>query len=141
MWQCPSCNRSFAKNNQHHYCIGSASVDAYIAAQAETLRPLLESIRKTIRLAAPEAEETIAWQMPTYRMSENLIHFAAAKNHIGIYPGEEAVHVFGDRLKDLQASKGTIRLPLDRPLDLELIKDLTVFRVSQVNAQGKETGK
>ena len=135
MWQCPTCKRQFRNNNQHHYCDEVLTVDQYLSRQEEKIRPLLETIRQVIREAAPLAEEKIAWQMPTYRQKENLIHFAAAKNHIGIYPGEEAIRVFADRLKDLKTSKGTIRLPLDRPLDLLLLSDLVKWRVSQVEGE------
>lgn len=136
MWQCPKCQRTFKNENQHHYCGEVNSVDQYIAQQAAEIRPLLDAIRREIREAAPDAIEKIAWQMPTYWQSEILIHFAAAKNHIGIYPGEEAIRVFAERLKGLKTSKGTIRLPLDQPLDLPLIRDIVLWRVAKVTGGG-----
>lgn len=135
VWQCPACKRTFKKQNQHHYCGRMESVDSYIEAQDEAIRPLLQQVRAVIREAAPDASETMAWQMPTYRQKENVIHFAAASKHIGIYPGEEAVRVFSDRLTGYQVSKGTIRLPLDRPLDLTLIKDITEWRIRVLEAK------
>ncbi|HHT45072.1 MAG TPA: hypothetical protein GXZ89_06235 [Fastidiosipila sp.] len=135
MWQCPECQRTFKNENQHHFCGETNSVDQYIAKQATEVRPLLDAIRREIRKAAPDAIEKIAWQMPTYWQSENLIHFAAAKKHIGIYPGEEAIRVFADRLTGLITSKGAIRLPLDQPLDLLLVRDIVRWRVAKVSGE------
>ena len=70
------------------------TVDEYILAQSEEIRPLLISVRNTICTALPEAEERFSWQMPTYWRNHNLIHFAAQKKHLGIYPGAAAVVVF-----------------------------------------------
>ena len=75
-----------------------------------------------IRGAIPEAEETISWSMPTYRKGRNIIHFAAARKHVGLYPGEEAVARFAEELAGYEVSKGTIRLPYDRPLPADLIR-------------------
>ena len=71
--------------------------------------------------ALPEAEECISWSMPTYRKGRNIIHFAAAKKHIGIYPGGEATTVFAEELAGMDVSKGTIRLPHDQEIPAALI--------------------
>jgi uncharacterized protein YdhG (YjbR/CyaY superfamily) len=73
--------------------------------------------------------------MPTFWQRENLIHFAAFKHHIGIYPGGEAVGVFANRLTAYKTSKGAIQLPLDKPIDHALIADITRWRVEQVDAE------
>lgn len=86
MWKCPTCGREFKNTEQDHSCVKPNSIDEYIATQPEDVRPLLQSIRETIREAAPEAIEKISWQMPTFWQDENLIHFAAFKKHIGLYP-------------------------------------------------------
>ena len=78
---------------------------------------ILMRVRELLREAAPEALEKIAWQMPTYWQKENLIHFAAFKKHIGLYPGPEAIEVFAERLKGYKTSKGAIQLPLGAPLE------------------------
>jgi len=106
-------------------------IDEYIAAQAEEVRPLLQSIRETILAAAPEATEKISWQMPTFWQGENLIHFAAFKKHIGIYPGGEAVGVFAERLTGYKTSKGAIQFPLGKPIDHELISDIVQWRLER----------
>ncbi len=125
MWICPKCGRELTRKDQQHYCLKPQSIDEYISQQDEGVRPRLEAIRKTIRTAIPEAQEKISWSMPTFRKGQNIIHFAASKKHIGLYPGDEAVEAFADRLSDFDTSKGTIRLPHDKDLPLELIRDIT----------------
>ncbi|MDD4689974.1 MAG: DUF1801 domain-containing protein [Eubacteriales bacterium] len=132
MWQCPSCGREFKNTQQHHFCKETNSIDDYIAAQPNEVRPLLHQIRDTIRGAAPDAIEKISWQMPTFWQGENLIHFAVFKNHIGLYPGGEATSKFAKRLEGYKTSKGTIQLPLDQPIDHKLITDIVRWRLTQV---------
>lgn len=131
MWKCPNCGREFENNNQEHFCVKPNSIDEYIAAQPEDVRPLLQNIRETIRAAAPEAIEKISWQMPTFWQGENIIHFAAFKKHIGIYPGGEATTVFAERLTGYKTSKGAIQLPLGRPIDDQLITDIVRWRLDR----------
>ena len=121
MWKCPKCGRTFSRQNQDHYCIKPQTVDEYIAAQDERVQPRLREIREILRAALPDAEECISWSMPTYRKGRNIIHFAASKNHLGLYPGGEASAVFAEELAAYDVSKGTIRLPYDRELPAELI--------------------
>ena len=85
-------------------------------------RPYLHEVRDAIRAALPEAEERISWSMPTFRKKHNIISFACFKKHIGLYPGPEAVEAFSEQLRDYKTSKGTIHLPYDKPLPIELIK-------------------
>lgn len=130
MWQCPACGRDFKNTDQPHYCGKIETIDQYIFDQAEEVRPILEKIRETIRAAAPDATERMSWRMPTYWQRENLIHFAAFKKHIGIYPGGEATTLFADRLTEYKTAKGTIQLPLDKPIPYDLIAEITRWRVS-----------
>lgn len=125
MWTCPKCGRSFKNQNQGHYC-GKApeTIEEYIKAQPEYAQPYLREIRSAIRRALPEAEERISWSMPTFWKKRNIIQFAAAKKHVGLYPGPEAVEKFSGRLKGFQTSKGAIRLPYDELHPLELIADI-----------------
>ncbi len=129
MWKCPKCGRTFKNTEQDHFCLKPNSIDEYIAAQPEDVRPLLQSIRGTIRAAAPEAIEKIAWRMPTFWQGENLIHFAAFKKHIGLYPGGEATAAFADRLTGYKTSKGAIQLPFGKPIDYKLIADIVRWRL------------
>lgn len=120
-WKCPKCGRTFKKQDQPHYCGKPETVEEYIEAQEETVRPRLREIRDILRKALPEAEECISWSMPTYRKGRNIIHFAAATKHIGIYPGGEATTVFAEELAGMDVSKGTIRLPHDQEIPAALI--------------------
>lgn len=122
IWKCPKCGREFSRQGQDHYCVKPRNIDEYIEAQEETVRPRLHEIRAVIRDAIPEAEEKISWSMPTYWSGRNIIHFAAAKKHVGLYPGEESIVHFANELAGYEVSKGTIRLPYDRPLPADLIE-------------------
>lgn len=125
MWTCPKCGRAFQKQNQGHYCgKPPKTIDEYIAAQTEEVQGYLKKIRDAIHAALPEAEEKISWSMPTYWKKYNIIQFAAHKNHIGLYAGTEAVVEFEERLEEYKTSKGSIRLPYDKPLPLELIGEI-----------------
>ena len=133
MWKCQKCGREFKNTNQNHTCGEKpAGIDAYIAAQAEELQPILRKVRDTIRAAAPDATEKMSYHMPTFWQGENLIHFAASKNHLGIYPGELDRLPFAERLAIYKTSKGAIQLPYNQPIDYELITDITLWRVASV---------
>ena len=124
MWKCPKCGREFSKQNQDHYCVKPKDIDEYIALQDERIQPRLSEIRSILKTALPEAEERISWSMPTYWKGRNIIHFAASKKHLGLYPGGEATAIFADDLSDFSVSKGTIRLPYDKPLPADLIEKI-----------------
>jgi len=100
------------------------TIHEYIDGQEQSIRPRLTAIYDTIRAAIPSAEERLSWGMPTFWKGRNIIHFAAAKKHIGLYPGSEAVEAFADRLADYKTSKGAIRLPNNKELPLELIAEI-----------------
>lgn len=100
------------------------TVNAYISAQVDNVRPLLSQVRDTIRVALPGAAELIAWRMPTYRGEFNIIHFAAFKNHLGLYPGVEAIVHFAERLTEYKTSKGAIQFRYDKPIPFELISEI-----------------
>lgn len=99
-------------------------IDEYISQQDEAIRSRLDSIRDTIRMAIPEAVEKISYQMPTYWKGRNIVHFAAFKDHIGIYPGGEATAVFAEKLKNYKTSKGTIWIAHSQELPLDLIAEI-----------------
>ena len=136
MWKCPKCGREFKNTNQNHSCgVKIASIDEYIAAQAEDKQLILNKVRDTIRSAAPDAVEKMSWQMPTYWQGENLIHFCAQKNHLGIYPGalDRLPDELLERLTIYKTSKGVIQFPYDKPIDFKLIAEITKWRVAALN--------
>lgn len=98
------------------------TIDEYILSQPEEVQPLLNAVRHTIRTALPDAEERFSYRMPTFWRRHNLIHFAAMKNHLGIYPGDGGVSAFKAEMerRGLKYSKGAIQFPFDK-VDLELI--------------------
>ena len=126
-WKCPKCGRAFSSQDQDHYCVKPQNIDAYIASQDEAKQPRLRELRALIQSAIPNAEERISWSMPTYWKGRNIIHFAASKKHLGLYPGEEATTVFAEDLKEYDVSKGTIRLPWSEELPAELIRRIACW--------------
>jgi len=108
-----------------------ASIDEYIAGFPPDVRAILEKIRATIRDAAPDAEETISYKMPTFRLKGNLVHFAAYKDHIGFYPTPSGTAQFQEELSPYKRGKGSIRFPLDQPVPFDLIHRIVGFRVEE----------
>lgn len=103
------------------------AIDAYILEQREEIQGILFQVRKTIKEVLPSAQERISWRMPTFWENHNLIHFAAFKNHLGIYPGDKGVEAFSDRLSDYKYSKGAIQFRYDRPIPYELIAEIAIW--------------
>ena len=111
--------------------VGFVSIDEYIATFPEDIQKILEELRATVKAAAPEAEEKISYQMPTFFLKGNLVHFAAFKNHIGLYPTPSGTQAFKRELSSYQGAKGSIKFPIDEPLPLELIRKIVEFRVAE----------
>ena len=107
------------------------TIDEYIARFPKEIQELLETIRITIREAAPDAEETISYQMPTFKLKGNLVHFAAYQNHIGFYPTPSGIDKFRDELSAYKGAKGSVQFPIDQPLPLELISKIVKFRAAE----------
>jgi uncharacterized protein YdhG (YjbR/CyaY superfamily) len=115
------------------------NVAAYLAAQPPSVRKLLVRVRGIIRRAVPGAEETISYQIPTYKLhGKPVIYFAAFKEHYSVYPSNaRLVKAFKDELEGYEMSKGTIRFPLSKPLPVKLIEGIAKFRAKEVAAQQK----
>lgn len=107
------------------------TVDEYIMGFPPEIQTILQMIRTIILEVIPEAEEVISYQMPTYKLSGNLVHFAAFKNHIGLYPAPSGVAAFQEELAPYKHAKGSIRFPLDQPIPYDLIKEIVSFRVKE----------
>jgi uncharacterized protein YdhG (YjbR/CyaY superfamily) len=107
------------------------NIDEYIGGFPEDVQKILEKIRTTIRKAAPGAEETIKYQMPTFTLHGNLVHFAAYKKHIGFYPVPRGVESFKEALSAYEGAKSTVRFPLDKPIPFGLISKIVKFRVKK----------
>jgi uncharacterized protein YdhG (YjbR/CyaY superfamily) len=107
------------------------TIDEYIALFPEDIQKILKELRAVIKAAAPDAEEKISYQMPTFAQKGNVVHFAALKNHIGFYPTPSGIQAYHDELSIYEGSKGAIRFPIDKPLPLELISKIVKFRVAE----------
>ena len=105
-------------------------MDEYIATFPEEVQNKLNELRAVIRASAPDAVEKISYQMPTFYQNGNLIHFAAFKNHIGLYPTPNGIEAFADELSKYEGGKGSKRFPLNEPLPLDLISRIVKFRVA-----------
>jgi uncharacterized protein YdhG (YjbR/CyaY superfamily) len=118
------------------------SIDEYIAAFPAEIQKILQELRATIKAAAPDAEEKISYQMPTFFLKGNVVHFAAFKNHIGFYPAPRGIEAFKDELSKYKGAKGSVQFPIDKPLPLKLIGRIVKFRVAEnLKNAGAKPGK
>ncbi|MEO6758401.1 MAG: DUF1801 domain-containing protein [Saprospiraceae bacterium] len=114
-------------------------IDSYIADFPPTVQVLLEQMRATIKKAAPEAEEAMAYGIPTFKLNGNLVHFGGFKHHIGFYPAPMGLEAFKEELSAYTGAKGSVQFPLDQPLPLDLVTRIVEYRVQKVmeKAAGK----
>ncbi len=107
------------------------TVDEYVAFFPVDIQNVLQQVRQAIRDAAPDAKEAISYQIPAFELNGSLVWFAAFKDHIGLYPRASGIEEFKEKLSSYEISKGTVRFPLDKPMPLELIKEIVRFRVKE----------
>jgi len=117
------------------------TIDEYIAGFPPDVQEILEKIRTTIREAAPEAGETIKYQIPTFTLKGNLVHFAAFKKHIGFYPEPTGIEAFKNELSVYEGAKGSVQFPLDQPIPYDLISRIVEFRVKENLERAEAKGK
>ncbi|MBX2960884.1 MAG: DUF1801 domain-containing protein [Cyclobacteriaceae bacterium] len=106
-------------------------IDSYILIFPKDVQVLLQQLRETIRKAAPQAEEVISYQMPTFKLNGNLVHFAAYKNHIGFYPAPSGLNAFEKEIAKYKHSKGAVQFPVNKPLPHGLITKIVKYRVKK----------
>ena len=116
------------------------TIDEYINTFPEDVRSILNQLRQTIKETAPEAEETINYQIPTFTLHGNLVHFAAFKNHIGFYPTPTGMEAFKKELSPYKGAKGSVQFSIDQPLPLPLIRKIVEYRVKE-NLERKQKKK
>jgi len=109
----------------------AGNIDEYIERFPANVRAILQKLRATIKKTAPDAEETISYQMPAFKYHGMLVYFAGYKNHIGFYPTSSPMKVFKNRLTSYKTSKGAIQFPIDKAIPLTLVKDIVKFRVKE----------
>ena len=118
-----------------------ATIDEYIALFPEDVQKLLQQLRGVIKFAAPDAQEIINYQMPTFALKGNLVHFAAYKNHIGFYPTPSGIEKFKAELSAYEGAKGSVQFPLDKPIPFDLISKIVAFRVKENLERAEAKGK
>ena len=106
-------------------------IDVYISKYPEEIQKILFELRQVIREEAPDATEKLSYQMPTFYLNGNLVHFAVNKNHIGFYPAPSGIEAFKEALKPYKYSKGAIQFPFDRPIPYDLIRNIVKLRVEE----------
>src|SRR5687767_1967897 len=116
------------------------TMDEYINTFPEDVRTILNELRQEIKEAAPEAEEAINYQMPTFTLNGNLVHFGAFKDHIGFYPTPSGIEAFKKELAPYKGAKGSVQFPIDQPLPLPLIRRIVEYRVKE-NVERKQKKK
>ncbi len=107
------------------------TIDEYIATFPKETQEILNEVRAAIKESAPEAEEKISYQMPTFFLNGNLVHFAAYKNHIGFYPTPSGIEAFKKELSKYEGAKGSVQFPIDKPMPLKLISRIVKYRVAE----------
>lgn len=117
------------------------SVDEYISQFSPEVQEKLQTLRKVIKESAPDAEEKMSWQMPTFALYGNLVHFAAHKKHIGFYPGANGIATFKHKLSEYKGSKGAVQFPYEKPFPYELISEIVRFRVAENIKEAESKGK
>lgn len=127
----PTHCQGFAEKKMTTYKTTPKTIDEYIAGFPKEVQEILEKIRTTIKEAAPKGEETISYQIPTFTLKGNLVHFAAWKKHIGFYPASSGIKEFENKLSAYEIAKGTVKFPLDKPIPYELISKIVSFRVKE----------
>nr|WP_303869966.1 DUF1801 domain-containing protein [Acetobacterium wieringae] len=106
-------------------------IDTYIGQFPAEVQQILQEIRQVIKEAAPEAEEKISYQMPTFYLGGNLVHFAAYKKHIGFYPAPSGIEKFKQDLSKYKSAKGSVQFPINQPIPFDLIRKIVAFRVAE----------
>ena len=117
------------------------TVDEYIAKFPKDIKEILENLRKVIKETAPEAQEAISYNMPGYKLNGMLLWFAAAKNHIGLYPTASPIIFFKEALSEYKTSKGAIQFPINKPIPLDLVREIIKFKVDENTSKLKKPKK
>lgn len=115
------------------------TIDEYLASLEETVKEKLNEIRMLVHALAPDAVECISYGIPTFKLNGNLIHFAAYRQHIGLYPGAAGIQHFANRFGDYTYSKGAVQFPLDQPLPKALIQEIIEYRIQQQRESAKKS--
>ena len=114
------------------------TMDEYITSTPAEVQTILNNIRQLIRELVPEATEKISYQMPTFYLNGNLVHFAAFKKHIGFYPTPNGIESFQEELSKYKGGKGSVQFPLNQPIPYDLIRRIVLYRVEETSNSKKK---
>lgn len=119
------------------------TIDEYIAGFPPDVQEILQKVRATIREAAPGAEETIKYQLPTFTLKGNLVYFGGFKKYVGFYPVPTGIEAYAEDLAPYKTGKGSIQFPYDKPIPYDLITKVVKYRVEENlrNAEAKKKKK
>lgn len=117
------------------------TIDEYIMGFPAPVQELLQELRAVIQKAAPDARETINYQIPTFVLHGNLVHFAAFKHHIGFYPTPSGIEAFQEELSAYEGAKGLVKFPIEKPLPFDLISRIVAYRVKENIARAQSKRK
>jgi uncharacterized protein YdhG (YjbR/CyaY superfamily) len=107
------------------------NIDEYIGTFPKKVQVILEKLRQIINESAPKAEEAISYQIPTFKLNGNLVHFAGYKNHIGFYPSPSGIEAFKNELSPYDVAKGSVKFPIDKPIPFDLVRKIVEYRVKE----------
>lgn len=113
------------------------TVDEYIAMYPGNVQSILKKLRQTIRESASGAQEVISYQIPTFKLNGNLVHFGVFEDHIGFFPTPTGKEAFKKELSKYKGGKGTVQFPLDKPIPYDLVRKIVKFRVIEILAREK----
>ncbi len=114
------------------------SVDEYIRSFPAPTRKILKELRAVMRSAAPHASEKISYGIPTLHQNGNLVHYAACERHIGLYGAPRSPKALDLELEKYRTGKGTLQFPIDRPIPLELVRQIVEARVKENSAKSRK---
>jgi len=107
------------------------TIDEYIGSFPKNIQVILQELRQAIRESAPNAQEAISYRIPVFKLNGYLVWFAAFKDHVGFYPRASGIAAFKEKLSAYDVSKGTVRFPMDKPIPLDLVREIVKFRVKE----------
>ena len=119
----------------------ASSIDQYISEAPQEVQERLKNLKAVIKSEVPDAEERIAYAMPTFSQEGNLVHFAYFKNHIGFFPAPSGIEKFQDELAKYKTSKGTVQFPLDEEIPMDLVREIVRFRLKENLAKAADKRK
>jgi len=114
------------------------TIDEYISTFPKEIQAILEKMRAIVKALDEKIEETISYQMPTFKLNKKIIiHFAAFTKHIGVYPLPSGIEAFKEQLAQFQSGKGSVQFPLNKPIPYDLFRQIAVYNLNAIKSAKK----